>query len=50
MFDSFTATGTVAAASGFTPSLITPALVVIGVGVALGLTGWVVSKMRRSAR
>lgn len=50
MFESFTATGTLAAAGGFTPSIVTPALVIVGLGVALGLTGWVVSRMRKSAR
>jgi len=50
MFNSFTATGTVAAAGDFAPSLVTPALVIVGLGIALGLTGWVVSRMRRSAR
>lgn len=50
MFESFTATGTVLAASGWTPSIIAPALIVVGLGIGLGLTGWVVSKLRRAAR
>lgn len=50
MFDTFTAAGLITQASTFVAELVTPALVVAGLGIALGLTGWVVSKLRRAAR
>jgi len=50
MFSGFTASAIVTQAGTFVSELVTPALVVVGLGVALGLTGWVVGKMRRSAR
>lgn len=50
MFESLTATATVATAGEFVQVLTTPALVVAGLGVALGLTGWVVRRLRRAAR
>lgn len=50
MFDTFTAAGLIAQATTFVTELVTPALVVAGLGIALGLTGWVVGKLRRAAR
>lgn len=50
MFSSLTATAVVNAAGDWTPSITPVALIVVGAGVALGLTGWVVGKLRRAAR
>lgn len=49
MFASFTATGAIDAASVFAAQITPVALVVVGAGLAIGLTGWVISKMRRAA-
>lgn len=50
MFESFTATGTVLAASDFVTELSVPALVVGGLGIGLGLMGWVLSRIKRAAK
>lgn len=50
MFSSFTAAGIISAATTFASEITPVALVVAGLGVAIGLTGWVISKVRRSAR
>lgn len=50
MFESLTATGTVAVASQFVTAVQVPALVVGGLAIALGLTGWVIRKLGRAAR
>lgn len=50
MFSSFTAAGVIAQATTFATEIAPVALVVAGAGVALGLTGWVISKLRRAAR
>lgn len=50
MFTSFTAAGIIAQATTFASEITPVALVVVGCGVALGLTGWVISKMRKAAR
>lgn len=50
MFSSFTATGTIAAASTFAAQITPVALVVVGASLAIGLTGWVISRMRKAAR
>jgi len=50
MFASVTTTGAIAAATPFAAQVTAPALVVVGAGVAIGLTGWVIRKMRKAAR
>lgn len=50
VFSSMTSTATVAVASDFAEVLATPAMLVAGLAVAIGLTGWVVSRLRRAAR
>ena len=50
MLSSLTATGVVAAAGDWAPQITPVALVVVGLAVALGLTGWVIRKLRRAAR
>lgn len=45
-----TSTATVAVATDFAQVLATPAMVVAGLAIALGLSGWVVSRLRRAAR
>lgn len=50
MFSSFTAAGILTQASTFAAEITPVALVVVGASLALGLTGWVISKMRRAAR
>jgi len=50
MFSSFTATGTIAAANTFAAQITPVALVIAGAVVAIGLTGWVIRKMRKAAR
>lgn len=50
MFSSITATSVVGAAGNWTPTITPVALVVVGAAVAVGLTGWVITKMRRAAR
>lgn len=50
MFSAFTATGTIESATVFAQQITPVALVVVGAGLALGLTGWVISKMRKAAR
>jgi fumarate reductase subunit D len=49
MFSSLTATGVVNAAGNWTPTITPVALVVVGLAVAVGLTGWVVRKLRSAA-
>lgn len=50
MFTTLTASGILAQASTFAAEITGVALVIIGAGFALGLTGWVIRKMRRAAR
>lgn len=50
MFTTFTAAGIISQATTFAAEITPVALVVAGAGVALGLTGWVISKLRRAAR
>jgi len=50
MFSSLTATGVVNAAGDFTPTIVPVALVIVGAALAIGLTGWVIRKMRKAAR
>lgn len=50
MFSTFTAAGVIAQAGTFAAEITPVALVVVGASLALGLTGWVISKMRRAAR
>jgi len=50
MFSSLTATGALAAAGEFTPTITPVALVIVGASLAIGLTGWVIRKMRKAAR
>ena len=50
MFTSFTASGIIAQATTFASEITPVAQVVAGAGVALGLTGWVITKLRRAAR
>ena len=50
MFSSFTTTGTIAAATDFAAEITPVALVIVGAAVAIGLTGWVISRMRKAAR
>lgn len=50
MFNSLTATGVVNAAGDWSPSIVPVALVIAGAAVALGLTAWVIRKLRRAAR
>lgn len=50
MFSSVTATGVVNAAGTWASEITPVALVVVGAALALGLTGWVIKKMRRAAR
>lgn len=50
MFDAFTAGGVITQATAFAAEITPVALVVVGAGLAIGLTGWVISKMRRAAR
>lgn len=50
MFSGFTAAAIVTQATTFVSELVTPAMVIVGLGVGLGLTGWVVGKLRRAAR
>lgn len=50
MFSSFTATGVVGTATDFAAQITPVGLVVAGLAVAIGLTGWVISRVRRSAR
>jgi len=50
MFTSFTAAGIIAQATTFAAEITPVALVVVGASIAIGLTGWVISKMRKAAR
>lgn len=51
MFDTTMTVGAILGeASTFSAQIVPVALVVVGAGVALGLTGWVIKKMRRAAR
>lgn len=50
MFSGFTAAAIITQATTFAAEITGPALVVVGASVALGLTGWVVGKLRRAAR
>jgi hypothetical protein len=50
MFSSFTATGVVPVATDFATVITPVALVIVGASLAIGLTGWVISKMRKAAR
>lgn len=50
MFASLTATGVVGQATTWGAQITPVALVVVGAGLAVGLTGWVIAKMRRAAR
>lgn len=50
MFASLTATGAIDVAKDFASVVNGPALVIVGAGLALGLTGWVIRKMRKAAR
>jgi len=50
MFTSFTAAGVLGQATTFAAEITPVALVVVGASLAIGLTGWVISKMRKAAR
>lgn len=50
MFSSFTATGTVAEATTWAAQITPVALVLAGLILAVGLTGWVISRVRKAAR
>jgi hypothetical protein len=50
MFSTFTAAGIIGTASSFATEITPVALVVVGLGVAVGLTGWVIRKLRSAAR
>lgn len=50
MFSSFTAAGIITPATTFAAEITTVALVVAGLGVALGLTNWVIKRVRKAAR
>jgi len=50
MFATFTSAGIIAQATTWASEITDVALVVVGAGVALGLTGWVIRKMRKAAR
>jgi len=50
MFTTLTAAAILGEATTFAAEITTVALVIIGAGFALGLTGWVIRKMRRAAR
>jgi hypothetical protein len=50
MFSAFTASGVIAPATTFAAEITPVALVVVGASLAIGLTGWVISKMRKAAR
>lgn len=49
MFTAFTAAGVIAQATTFAAEITPVALVVVGASLALGLTGWVIGKMRHAA-
>jgi hypothetical protein len=49
MFSTFTAAGIIGTASSFATEITPVALVVVGLGVAVGLTGWVIRKLRSAA-
>jgi len=50
MFSTFTASALLAQAALFADEITPVALVVVGASLAIGLTGWVISKMRKAAR
>lgn len=50
MFSTFTSAGVITAATTWASEVTGVALVIVGASVALGLTGWVIKKMRRAAR
>lgn len=50
MFSSITATSVVNAAGDVAPSITGVALVIVGAGLAITLTGWVIRRFRKAAR
>jgi len=50
MFSAFTAADILVEAATFAAQITPVALVVVGASLAIGLTGWVISKMRKAAR
>lgn len=49
MFASVTATGVVGEATTFVAQISPVAMIAVGLGLAVGLTGWVISRLRRAA-
>lgn len=49
MFSGFTAAALITQATTFVTELVTPALVVAGLGIGLGLTSWVLRRIKRAA-
>lgn len=50
MFGTFTAAGVLAQAGTFATEITPVALVIVGAGLAISLTGWVISRFRKAAR
>lgn len=50
MFTTMTAGAAIAEAGTWSAQITPVALVVVGAAVAVGLTGWVIAKMRKAAR
>lgn len=50
MFTTLTAGAVISEATTFAAQITPVALVVVGAGLAIGLTGWVIKRMRRAAR
>lgn len=49
MFTTFTAAGVIAQATTFVDEIAPVAMICVGLGLAVGLTGWVIKKLRRAA-
>lgn len=49
MFSSFTGAGVIAAATPFVTEVAPVAMIAAGLGLAIGLTGWVIKRLRRAS-
>lgn len=49
MFESVTATGVITEAGTFVAQISPVAMIAAGLGLAVGLTGWVIKRLRRAS-